>query len=400
MKKISNFVLLIFLLLALSNVGYASQGENQVKSFVYKWFSLFDRNADTEDFLVYLPKSGFKMAFPEATLRNHDDFKSWYKGIQATIKSANHELKQLEVQRIKNAFKVKLLVLWRAQTFAGKSLSFDAFQTWNLSFSSKGIPQINEYVVSDGKGYRNRTKIKIANLDEPAFGGFVTIAEPKVIENLALPGKLDFVWLEAEHSEFGAKEVQLLAAFAENEGLTPVVRVPDNDFNLIKKYIGTGIQGIVVPSIKTAEDAENAVNAIKYPPIGKRAAGAERSNRYLGRFAEYKERANHEMLAIIMIETKESVENIEEILKVPGIDLIHMGPYDLSLSLSVDMKSEKLAMAIKRVELAAKRYGIPLGCYAPNMEVAKEKVVNGYRFFTIPGDMELLQNGTRQFFAE
>ncbi|MEW6710694.1 MAG: aldolase/citrate lyase family protein, partial [Candidatus Riflebacteria bacterium] len=250
----------------------------------------------------------------------------------------------------------------------------------------------------DGKGYRNRTALNIKALHRPAFGGFVTIPSHKVIENLAVAKKLDFVWLEAEHSSFGPGEVEQMALAAENEGLTPIVRVPANEFNLIKKYIGTGVQGVVVPSIKTAQDAKNAVKAIKYAPEGERAAGAERANRYLGNFADYKQRANSEMLVILMIETREAVENIEEIIKVPGIDILHLGPYDLSLSYGVEMQNEILASAIRKVEMAAARHKMPLGSYAPTMKHAEEKIAKGYRFFTIPGDMEYLQNGVKNFF--
>lgn len=391
---------LIFCLsIFLTSASFAASEDNHLRSFVYNWFSLFDRNAPVGDFLRHLPRQHFLMRFPEQDIKNQADFKGWYANIQKTIKTANHEIKQLNIQKDGEFYKIELIVLWRATSTDEKPLSFDAFQTWKVKLDSAKNPIIYEYIIQDAKGYGNATRQKIFMQKKAAFGGFVTIPSHKVIENLALAQKLDFVWLEAEHTEFDARIVQELTIAAENEGLTSIVRVPENNFNVIKKYIGTGVQGIIVPSIKTAEDARNAIKAIKYSPEGDRAAGVERGNRYLGRFAEYKSKANDEILAILMIETKEAVANIEEILKVPGIDLLHMGPYDLSLSYGVDMKSDKLRLAIGKVEKAARDHNIPLGSYAPTMEAAQAKIELGYRFFTIPGDMEYLQNGVKSFFS-
>ncbi len=391
---------LVLVLMLTAVALHAESGENLVRGLVYKWFSLFDRNAPVAEFLQYLPKNGFKMVFPERPLYNQADFREWYAGVLANIKSADHEVKKLDIYRLGSSFRVELIVLWRATGHDGKKYSFDAFQTWKVDIGPSNHPYISEYLVSDGKGYRNPVVYKLKARKEPVFGGFVTIGSHKIIENLALHGKLDFVWVEAEHTEFDPSTVQHLTIAAENEKLASIVRVPANDFNLIKKYIGTGVQGIIVPSIKTAADAKLAINAIKYGPQGERAAGVERGNRYLGRFSEYKSSANDEVLVILMLETREAVENIDEILQVPGIDILHIGPYDLSLSYGVDMKSEKLALAIKRVELAAQKYGIVLGCAAPAMAVAREKMKSGYRFFTVPGDMEMLQNGVKQYFSD
>lgn len=396
MRRNLAFLTLIFTFFV-STIAFTAQNENFVKSFVYKWFAQFDVNAPMNDFLRFLP-SKFSMKFPEATLRNHSDFSKWYSGILATIKSANHEIRTLKVSKKNNMFHVEVAVLWTATTKNNQNLSFDAFQTWKITINKQGIPQILEYNVSDGKGYKNHTRQKVKYLNEPVFGGFVTIGSHKIIENLALSRKLDFVWLEAEHTEFSPETVQNLTVAAENEGLTSIVRVPENNFNLIKKYIGTGVRGIIVPSIKTAKDAENAIKAIKYSPIGNRAAGAERGNRYLGNFSEYMRTANDEILAILMIETKEAVENIDEIAKVKGIDILHMGPYDLSLSFGVPMTDVKLKTAIRKVESIAAKYSIPLGSYAPTMEAARNKMKLGYSFFTIPGDMEMLQSGVKNFF--
>ena len=99
-----------------------------------------------------------------------------------------------------------------------------------------------------------------------------------------------------------------------------------------------------------------------------------------------------------MVETPEMVEAIEEIVKLPGLDVLHMGPYDLSLRMNVSMDSPELAAAVKRVEEAASAARIPLGSAADSMDAAKEMIPRGYQFFPVPGDMQMLQLGVGQFF--
>ncbi|MFC1742742.1 HpcH/HpaI aldolase/citrate lyase family protein [Candidatus Riflebacteria bacterium] len=379
----------------------SQRSKNELISFVYHWFSMFDKQVDVKSFLPFLSENNLKMQFPEATLSSHADFRKWYQGIKKTIKKNWHSLERVQVNiETAGKYSVDLVVLWKAETFANKKITFRARQQWKIVETRGRTLQIEDYFVEEAGFLFNRVKRDIVLFNRPTFGGFVTIPNSKIIENFAVPGKLDFVWIEAEHTEMGPSQVQKLVIAAENENLVPIVRVPKNDIDQIKKYIGTGVLGVIIPSIKTVAEAKKAISALKYPPSGDRPAGVERGNRYLGYFNEYKKCANDEILAILMLETKEAVENIEEILKVKGIDILHMGPYDLSLSMGVDMKSAELKDAVAKVEKAAQRFKIPLGSYAPNLKSAREKAKRGYRFFTIPGDMQLLQGGVGDFFKE
>ena len=256
---------------------------------------------------------------------------------------------------------------------------------------------LSSQFISAQPEYKNDVLNKIKSIKQ-TWGGFVTIPNVKIVENLAVSGKLDFIWIEAEHSEISIKDVLNLTIVAENENLVPIVRVPANNPDQIKRYLSTGVKGIVVPSIKNKNDAQKAVNAVKYPPLGQRPIGVERGNRYLSKFKEYREVANDIILFAVMIETKEAVENIEKILSVKGIDLLHIGTFDLSSSMGVSMQSNELKNAVAKVEAAAKKKGIPLGGYAATMKKGILKKQKGYKFFTVPGDMELLQNGIKNYF--
>ena len=128
------------------------------------------------------------------------------------------------------------------------------------------------------------------------------------MENLASPGFLDFMWIEAEHGQWGAVHAQRLVAACESKGVTPVVRVPQSEVDVVKKFVGSGAWSFVMPNIGSTADAKRALATVKYPPEGTRRAGAERANDYLMRFGEYIKTANSQMLSVLMLETPEAVK--------------------------------------------------------------------------------------------
>jgi 2-keto-3-deoxy-L-rhamnonate aldolase RhmA len=244
------------------------------------------------------------------------------------------------------------------------------------------------------------------------YGAFLTIPSYKAVENVAQDGRLDFVWLEAEHTEWGAAEAQEMVVACENEGLVAVIRTPQaTDVEVTKKFVGTGAPGIIFPNIGASnggylgeavgavQAAQYAIASIKYPPVGIRRAGAERANGYLAYFDAYVSVANNLTMAVLMVETPEAVASIDEIAALPGLDVLHLGPYDLSLRMNVSMDSPELAAAIASVELAAAKAGVPLGSAAASLAEAEAMVERGYRFFTIPGDMQMIQAGVAEFFG-
>ena len=246
---------------------------------------------------------------------------------------------------------------------------------------------------------RNPLLEKLRN-DQPLFGGFVTIPHYQTVENLAAPGFLDFIWIEAEHGQWGSVAAQRLVAACESKGVSPVVRVPRGEVDVVKKYVGSGAWGFVIPNLRTVDDARTALGTTKYPPTGTRRAGAERANDYLMRFVEYIKVANSQMLMVLMMETPEAVDSIEEWVKLPGLDIVHFGPYDLSLRLNVSLDSPVLAQKIAHVESVCQAAGVAMGGAVSSLAEAREKYARGYRFFTVPGDMQLLQGGISAFFAD
>ncbi len=208
------------------------------------------------------------------------------------------------------------------------------------------------------------------------------------------------MWIEALQNDLGPKEVQQLVMAAENESLVPIVRVPKDDRDEIKKYLGAGVLGVVIPGVKNREDAQKAVAALKYTPEGNRPPGVDRATRYMGRIKEYMATANQNMLVILTVDNEDFVRNLDSILSVQGIDVIHIGPLHLSSSMGLSIDAKEVKQAIEKVELAANNKGIPLGGAIGKYSQLNDLKKRGYRFLTVPGDMELLRHGVESFFDD
>ena len=164
------------------------------------------------------------------------------------------------------------------------------------------------------------------------LGTIITFNDPAVTE--ALAPALDFVWIDTEHNAFTLEIVQSHLMATKGSDCTPIVRVAWNDPALIKTVLDIGAAGVIVPFVKTVDDVRKAVAACRYPPEGMRGFGPRRPRNY-GRLdaAEYCVAANEAMITIVQIEQIEAVNNLDEILAVPGLTGIVTGPFDLAGSM-------------------------------------------------------------------
>ena len=169
---------------------------------------------------------------------------------------------------------------------------------------------------------------------EPVVGVFNDVPSPSVVEVLGLLG-LDFVVMDAEHSTLMPDTAENLYRAADLRGLSTVTRIGENTPQVIQKFIDAGSQGVLVPMVNTAEQAKRVIDAVKYPPIGKRGLAGPRAADYgLGApIADYVRMANEETLIALQIETTEAVENFEEIVALDHVDVLFFGPSDLSSTL-------------------------------------------------------------------
>jgi 2-dehydro-3-deoxyglucarate aldolase len=244
---------------------------------------------------------------------------------------------------------------------------------------------------------KNPLKLKLRD-NSLTIGSWITLGHTSIAEIMAQSG---FEWLtiDIEHSVIPLNIAQELIQAIEGYGVVPLVRVGENNPNLIKRIMDAGAYGVIVPMINTKEQAEAAVKAVKYPPIGTRGVGLARAQGYGQKFNEYASTVNEESVVIIQVEHIDSVRNLESILSVKGVDGCLIGPYDLSGSLGVpgDFDHPEVLSALDKVEKICKQKKVPLGIHViqPDYKQIIEKVARGYTFLAFSLDILFLGNSCR-----
>lgn len=240
-------------------------------------------------------------------------------------------------------------------------------------------------------------KQKLKN-KELTIGSWVTIGHPSVVEVMANAG---FEWLviDIEHTSIDLTMVQILISTIQSKGLKALIRVSKNEEVVIKRALDMGADGIIVPMITNADDAQKAVDYAKYPPIGKRGVGLFRAQNYGLSFNEYKKWVNDELVIIAQVEHYLAAENIESIITTEGIDGIIIGPYDLSGSLGYpgEYNRSEVKEAINKILLACDKHNIPSGFHVIETDTSKisEKIKQGCTFLAYSLDFLFLLNSSK-----
>jgi 2-dehydro-3-deoxyglucarate aldolase len=228
-----------------------------------------------------------------------------------------------------------------------------------------------------------------------AVGSWINSASPIVAELMAAQG-FDFLTVDAEHSAVDVAQTQTLfqAIRSGNPACVPLVRVAGCDYSEMKRFMDAGAAGIICPLVNTADEARTVVDAVKYPPEGRRGVGFCRDNDYGARLAKRVQRANSETLVVVQIEHIEAVRNIDAILSVPGVDVAFIGPYDLSASMGITAQFDHPAYrtAKRHVLAACRRHGVVAGIHVVQPEVAQvlKAIREGYRFIAYSLDITML----------
>ncbi|MDP9203552.1 MAG: aldolase/citrate lyase family protein [Gemmatimonadota bacterium] len=235
---------------------------------------------------------------------------------------------------------------------------------------------------------------------EASIGSWMSMAHPSIAEILAMAG-YDWVVVETEHTAIDVSEVLRVIIAIEQRGAVPLVRLAWNDPIQAKAVLDSGAAGVLVPMVNTKADAELAVGMTKYPPLGFRGVGLARAQDYGEKFDEYVRNANTDTLLMVMIEHKEAVANIDEILSVPGIDGTFIGPYDLSMSLGIPGETghPEVIEAKRKVRDAALSRGLVAGVHFVQPRNAAEEcaqaIKEGYRFIALGTDILFLGDSAR-----
>lgn len=244
----------------------------------------------------------------------------------------------------------------------------------------------------------NDTLRKRIRNGELSVGSWITIGHPNVAEILANAG-FDWLVIDIEHNPIDISMTQTLITAIQSKGVTAFVRVSKNEEVVIKHVLDAGADGIIVPMICSKEDAIQAVNYAKYPPIGKRGVGLARAQQYGANFEKYKKWVAEDLIVIAQIEHVDGVNNLEEIIRVDGIDGTIIGPYDLSGSLGVpgEFDNPEVKLALDKYTDICKKHNFPMGFHVVNTDadVIQGKIDEGYRFvaygtdFLFMGDSSL-----------
>ncbi|ODT84248.1 MAG: 2,4-dihydroxyhept-2-ene-1,7-dioic acid aldolase [Nitrosomonadales bacterium SCN 54-20] len=230
------------------------------------------------------------------------------------------------------------------------------------------------------------------------IGSWITLGHPSIADIMAAAG-FDWLVLDTEHSVLELGEVQMLIQVLDGRACPAIVRLTSNHPDQIKRIMDAGATGIMVPMIKTAADAEAAVNAVYYPPRGQRGVGLARAQGYGARFQQYRHWLEENAVVIAMIEHIDAVDAIDSILSVPGIDAYIIGPYDLSGSLGRpgELDDPEVQAAIERVKDAGRRAGKAGGIHVvePNPEQLRRNIEAGFSFLGYGLDIRILDTVCR-----
>lgn len=249
---------------------------------------------------------------------------------------------------------------------------------------------------------KNKLKRRLEK-GEVVIGPFMKFTDPAVVEIFGFAG-FDFVIIDTEHGPISIETAQNLIRAAEVIGITPIIRVTENNPTLILQALDIGAQGVEVPQINDKESAILAIQAAKFTPAGNRgvcrfvrAAGYSALDRY-----KYFEYANRETISILHIEGTEGINNLEEILSIKGIDVIFIGPYDLSQSLRVpgQVDHPRVTKKMEHIVAISKKAKVVIGTFVDDIGSAKKWIERGVQYIAFSVDVGILYEASKGIVKE
>jgi 2-keto-3-deoxy-L-rhamnonate aldolase RhmA len=227
--------------------------------------------------------------------------------------------------------------------------------------------------------------------------------DPEMAVVLAAAG-LDFFFIDTEHSPADYFAIQGLCRAARAANIVPLVRVTQNEPYLLSHAADVGTMGVIVPRVHSSEAARAAVEALKFPPVGKRGFGLRSivTDLRADSAAEEVAACNRELMVVLMIESREGLGSVEEIAKIEGVDVLFVGPYDLTLSLGIIEQFDDPIFwrAVERVIGATQAAGIAMGLQSRDMKMLVETRKRGGRFLMYGSDTSVLFDGYKRAMGE
>ncbi|MGI0130671.1 MAG: HpcH/HpaI aldolase family protein [Thermoplasmata archaeon] len=244
----------------------------------------------------------------------------------------------------------------------------------------------------------NSLKHRLRTSREPCFGTWISTSSLVCAD--ALRG-IGFEWfmIDTEHAPVNPETMAALVSLLGRGPPAPLIRVGDVDQYLIKQALDLGAQGILVPLVNTEAQARAAVSYAKYPPDGVRGAAAAAASRYGLELSAYLASANAETLVGVQIETREALAHLDAIAGVDGVDILFVGPQDLTLSLGLgdDRRNPALREAMRTVVDACEKHGKVPGTLVIDRDEKRVALELGFRFISLASDVRFLLDGARSY---
>ncbi len=218
---------------------------------------------------------------------------------------------------------------------------------------------------------------------DDTLGVWCQLPSSTAMEMIAGVG-FDYACLDMQHGLIDYPDAVPMLQAARAGGVTPIARVPANDAGTIGKILDAGAMGVVVPLVNTPEQAARAVAACRYPPVGQRSFGPIRAGMLIG---SRDPQELQKVACIVMVETQEGLDNVEEIAAVDGLDAIYVGPSDLAIGLGMapgyEREEPAHVEAIERIRQACAAAGIAAGIQTDRGDMARRRLDQGFAMVTV-----------------
>ena len=233
------------------------------------------------------------------------------------------------------------------------------------------------------------------------IGSFAAIAHPVAVEVMAQT-KPDFICIDWEHGQIARDQIENLVRASDIHQVPAMVRVPGHSPEEIAAALDSGAQGILAPRVSTAAQAAAVVKASRYPPQGERGVGPGRATGYGYRIFDYLAEANASIVVAVQVETAEGLANVDAIAATEGVDVVFIGPGDLSVSLDAYRPegAQKLAKAIEKIIAATLTRGKAAGIFCGRPEDVGRWAARGASFFLLASDTMFLGAAAASGLAE
>ena len=227
-----------------------------------------------------------------------------------------------------------------------------------------------------------------------SIGSWMQIPNASIAEILGSAG-YDWVAIDMEHGAITLNQLPDIFRALELGNTLPIVRLSEGSVKECKNVLDAGSAGVIAPMIENADQLRMIANACRWPPSGNRGVGFSRANLFGKNFKEYQSEAQKPLL-VAMVENNLAIDNLDEILKVDGLDAILIGPYDLSASLGIleDFQNPLFKSTVDKIFGACKKNNIPCGIHVvnPDINILNESIDNGYRFIAYSIDAVFLNS--------